>query len=310
MNKFVFLFFFIPILSWGLTFSDGKQLGAYKGYGWPTIEKHDLDASKEWSQNVDNEFSRFGGSSHRFELRAFDCSGFDCGRGKFKGSFGRTEAYINTKESGENWYAWSFFIDNSELTYSSTSHKEIDNHLIQFGQMKLANENKVFSQCRDYGSENVFILQYKKKYDGLVISRQHCTKDGVVENHEHSTIIPKDILFNQWHDIILHAQWGKKGFFNMYVNGDLKYSEEGFITNTYSYKGKSYGPSFRYGIYQNNAPKSFNGKIVAWYDGIARAKKCTAEGFSNLLKDLGYSCESLKDLDGKIITPYFIEASW
>jgi hypothetical protein len=28
------------------------------------------------------------------------------------------------------------------------------------------------------------------------------------------------------------------------------------------------------------------------------------------LKDLGDSCESLKDLDGKIITPYFIEASW
>ena len=82
MNKFIILFFLIPFLSWGLTFSDGKQLGAYKGYGWPTIEKHDLDASKEWSQNVDNEFSRFGGSSHRFELRAFDCNGFDCGRGK------------------------------------------------------------------------------------------------------------------------------------------------------------------------------------------------------------------------------------
>ena len=307
MNKFVFLFFFIPILSWGLTFSDGKQLGAYKGYGWPTIEKHDLDASKEWSQNVDNEFSRFGGSSHRFELRAFDCNGFDCGRGKFKGSFGRTEAYINTKESGENWYAWSFFIDNSELTYSSTTYEEIDNHLIQFGQMKLSYENKVFSHCRDNGSENVFIFQYKKTYKGLAINRTHCTKKTVVETDETATVIPENILFNQWHDVIIHASWGNDGFLKLYINGDLKYVEEGFITNIYSYNGKSYGPSFRYGIYQNNAPKGFNGKITAWYDGIARAKKCTNKIFSEMLSDLGYSCDSLGDKDNQVIKPTFIQ---
>ena len=80
-----------------------------------------------------------------------------------------------------------------------------------------------------------------------------------------------------------------------------------FITNIYSYNGKSYGPSFRYGIYQNNAPKGFNGKITAWYDGIARAKKCTNKIFSEMLSDLGYSCDSLGDKDNQVIKPTFIQ---
>ena len=307
MRSLLVLLLFIPSFCLGLTFKNGEQVGSYKGIGWPTIEKHGLDAGKDWSQSVDTEFSRLGESSHKFEFRALDCKDFDCERGKFEGSFGRTETYINTKERGENWYAWSFFIDNSKLTYSSTSHKEIDNHLIQFGQMKLSYENKVFSHCRDNGSENVFIFQYKKRYKGLAINRTHCTKKTVVETDETATVIPENILFNQWHDVIIHASWGNDGFLKLYINGDLKYAEEGFITNIYSYNGKSYGPSFRYGIYQNNAPKSFNGKITAWYDGVARAKKCTNKIFSEMLSDLGYSCDSLGDKDNRVIKPTFIQ---
>ncbi len=331
MKTILALLLLIPSLSWGLTFKNGKQEGSYQGIGWPTIEKHGLDAGKEWSQSVDTEFTRFGQSSHRFEFRALDCKGFDCGRGEYKGSFGRTEAYINTKETGENWYAWSFYIDDSELTYNTGTinktkslleeldlalneddqevDEEVNNHLIQFGQMKLAHENKVFSHCRENGSENVFILQYKKRNKGLAISRAHCTKETVVETHETALLIPENILFNQWHDIVVHANWGNEGFLKFYINGDLKYAEEGFITNQYSYKGKTYGPSFRYGIYHNNAPKSFNGKITAWYDGIARAKKCTDKNFSELLNNLGYSCDSLGDKDNQVINPYFMEVS-
>ena len=173
--------------------------------------------------------------------------------------------------------------------------------------MKLSYENKVFSHCRDNGSENVFIFQYKKRYKGLAINRTHCTKKTVVETDETATVIPENILFSQWHDVIIHASWGNDGFLKLYINGDLKYVEEGFITNIYSYNGKSYGPSFRYGIYQNNAPKSFNGKITAWYDGIARAKKCTNKIFSELLNDLGYSCDSIEDYDNQVIKPTFIQ---
>ena len=60
---------------------------------------------------------------------------------------------------------------------------------------------------------------------------------------------------------------------------------------------------------RNNAPKSFNGKITAWYDGIARAKKCTDKNFSELLNNLGYSCDSLADKDNQVINPYFMEVS-
>ena len=309
MKIFLTLLLLIPSLSWGaVTFKNGERVDSYKGIGWPNIEKHDLDAGKEWSQSIDTEFSRLGKSSHKFEFRALDCKGYDCSRGDFKGSFGRTETYISTKEQGENWYAWSFYIDDSELTYSSESDDEgINNHSVQFGQMKLNKENEVFPHCRKYGGENVFIFQYKKKFKGLAFSRQHCTKKTVVETHETATVIPENILFNQWHDVIIHAHWGNEGFLKLYINGDLKYFEEGFITNQYSYKGKSYGPSFRYGIYQNNAPKSFNGKVTAWYDGIARAKKCTDKNFSELLIHLGYSCNSLADKDNQVIKPNFIE---
>ena len=309
MKTLLALLLLIPSLSFGaVTFKNGERVDSYKGIGWPNIEKHDLDAGKEWSQSIDTEFSRLGKSSHKFEFRALDCKGYDCSRGDFKGSFGRTETYISTKEQGENWYAWSFYIDDSELTYSSESDDEgINNHSVQFGQMKLNKENEVFPHCRKYGGENVFIFQYKKKFKGLAFSRQHCTKKTVVETHETATVIPENILFNQWHDVIIHAHWGNEGFLKLYINGDLKYFEEGFITNQYSYKGKSYGPSFRYGIYQNNAPKSFNGKVTAWYDGIARAKKCTDKNFSELLIHLGYSCNSLADKDNQVIKPNFIE---
>ena len=82
-----------------------------------------------------------------------------------------------------------------------------------------------------------------------------------VNNTKNDILIQEKNLFNQWHDFILHAKWGENGFFKLYVNGDLTYIEEGHITNIYRYNNKLYGPSFRYGIYQNNAPKEFEGKI-------------------------------------------------
>ena len=100
-------------------------------------------------------------------------------------------------------------------------------------------------------------------------------------------MIPKDKLFNVWHDMVIHAKWGEEGFLKLFVNGELKYSEIGYITPKFTVpnkKNKFAGPSFRYGIYVNKVPKNFNGKIIAFYDEIARAKKCTDSKFSNLQK--------------------------
>ena len=44
--------------------------------------------------------------------------------------------------------------------------------------------------------------------------------------------------------------------------------------------------------------KNFDGNIVAWYSNIARAKNCDDQKFSKILSSLGYSCESLEDIDG------------
>ena len=307
LKTLIIILILIPNLLISLTFKDGKQIG-YNTIGFPSSEPHGLDAGKLWSQSLDKNFTRYGEISKKFEYRAKDCKAFDCERGEYKGAFGRTEVFINTKERGENWYAWSFFIDNSKLTYGSFSKndKRFENHLIQFSQMKLSYQHKIFPQCKNRGGEMVFIFQYKPKIKGLAISRERCKKDGLYENNTKDDIlIQEKNLFNQWHDFILHAKWGEKGFFKLYVNGDLTYIEEGHITNTYKYNNKLYGPSFRYGIYQNNAPKEFDGKIIAWYDGIAKAKQCTSYKFSELLKKLGYSCEKLGDLDNRVIKPVF-----
>ena len=40
---------------------------------------------------------------------------------------------------------------------------------------------------------------------------------------------------------------------------------------------------------------------MAWFDGIARVKKCTDNEFSNLLNELGYNCNDLNDKDGLVI---------
>ena len=80
----------------------------------------------------------------------------------------------------------------------------------------------------------------------------------------------------------------------------------GYITPKFTVpnkKNKFAGPSFRYGIYVGRVPKNFDGNIVAWYSNIARAKNCDDQKFSKILSSLGYSCESLEDIDGTHTKP-------
>ena len=111
MKLIITLLLLIPSLSWGLTFKDGKQVDgssststiskngqsgkSYKTINWGNTEEHERDIKKEWSQDVVNDFTRISDFSHRFELRAKECGGADCSRGSYKGSYGRTEAYLN-----------------------------------------------------------------------------------------------------------------------------------------------------------------------------------------------------------------------
>ncbi len=306
--------------SWGqTTFSGGNISGgsvnaiSYKTINWGSTENHGLSTEQKWSQNTKDKFSRLGGTSHRFELRAGDCGSDDCERGSYKGAFGRVEAYLNNPlssnylgEDGERWYAWSFYIDGTHIK------PKIDGHLMQFGQFKLSYSSKVlgrkYKHCKQY-SEVVLIFKYKPEKKGLGLSREICREDAIYES-EYNIVIPKDKLFNVWHDMVIHAKWGEEGFLKLFVNGELKYSEIGYITPKFTVpnkKNKFAGPSFRYGIYVNKVPKNFNGKIIAFYDEIARAKKCTDSKFSNLQKKLGYSCKTLKDNDGIVIRPKYVK---
>jgi len=306
------LLLLIPSLSWGaVTFKNGQVAGGAPSFSWTnwgSIENHDSSAKNEWSQSIDENFSRLGDKSHYFELRAMDCGPADCKRGNFEGEYGRVEAYLNNPsninykgESGENWYVWSVFIDGNDIQDLK------EDHIIQLGQFKLAYAVDALSNkwphCKEY-SEVVFILQYRANNNGLGVTREVCKDDYLFNSTSRNQIIvEKNKLFDRWIDIILHVDWSEDGFFKIYVDGDLKYLEEGYITPQFIIpsKGKKAGPSFRYGIYVNQTPKDFKGTIKAWYSNIARANKCSNKAFSKLIQSLGYSCDSLEDLDGEYI---------
>lgn len=328
MPKTLFiLLLLIPSLSWGLTFKDGKQVDgssssstilkngqsgkSYKTINWGNTEEHGSDSKKKWSQDVKNEFTRITNFSHRFELRAKDCGGDDCSRGSYEGEFGRTEAGLHYQSSdqhigeyGENWYSWSFYLDNSELKTFT------DEHLFSLGQFKQMYTDEIkkqYSHCDTTNSSYngvTFMFKYKPDHDGLGVSREYCNEKGSYKlASKYNAVIDKSDLFNKWHDMILHVKWGEDGFMKLFVNGDLQYTETGYISSQVflSKKNKYGSPTFRYGVYSNNVPKEYTGKLVAWYDGLARAKKCTDKKFSTLLNDLGYDCDNLGDKNGFVI---------
>ena len=90
LKTLIILLLLVPSLSWGLTFKDGKQVDgssssstmlkngksgkSYETIDWGTTEVHGRDIKKEWSQDVQNDFTRVSDFSHRFELRAKECA--------------------------------------------------------------------------------------------------------------------------------------------------------------------------------------------------------------------------------------------
>ena len=76
---------------------------------------------------------------------------------------------------------------------------------------------------------------FEKK--GLGLSREICREDAIYES-EYNIVIPKDKLFNVWHDMVIHAKWGEEGFLKLFVNGELKYSEIGYITPKFTVPNK------------------------------------------------------------------------
>ena len=309
--RLVLLSIFIPFFAFGLTFKNGEVSKSYKTINWGSTEGHGSDSNKKWSQDTENDFTRTDGFSHRFELRAKDCGGDDCSRGSYKGSWGRTEAFLNNPinnmhvgEYGENWYAWSFYLDDSELSSFN------DKHLFQFGQFKQIYTDQIkkeFSHCdtsNDSYAGVTFMFKYDPDHEGLGVSREYCNEKGLYKiSSKNNIVIKKSDLFNKWHDIILNVKWGDDGFMKLYINGDLQYLEIGYISPQVFVpkKNKYDSPAFRYGIYSGNVPQNYEGKLVAWYDGLARAQKCTQNKFSKLLNELGYNCDDLGDKDGFVI---------
>ena len=146
MNKFVFLFFFIPTLSWGLTFSDGKQVdGSQSNSSQTSSEIQTINSKKQSFKPFDckklkTEFLRINKRndcliiqelSKEYEVKSHD---FDTN------TWNRSLLlrYINNKD-GEKIVAHTW---NNVVAWGDNSKKQPFSHLVV---IDIANISEIFS---------------------------------------------------------------------------------------------------------------------------------------------------------------------
>ena len=73
-------------------------------------------------------------------------------------------------------------------------------------------------------------------------------------------------MVGKCHDILVHAKWSKKnnGFFNIFVNDELKYSYEGRTQSKYR------GVFYQFGVYRTGISSYLN------YHNVPAIRECLA----------------------------------
>ena len=199
----------------------------------------------------------------KFEVRHGDCgvidSWSDCATDRE-----RSEIHTGSDnyEGSEYWYGWSLYLpsDFPDLY-------PVNQTLGQFHQ-----------EGNPLGCSSFL---FEKSWHGLIIDRQFlCRARDEVE------ILSNKELFGNWNKFEVHAKWSNKddGYFDIYVNGELKYNWKGRTMNgTVVY--------MKYGIYRSFLSRycrvhdCSDNKIVptqiALYANVKRAK--TREGLAPTL---------------------------
>ena len=225
---------------------------------------------------------RLGKKSVRMELRKGDChqkrkgSHNDC---KASPPAERHEFAIEYDKStginGKIWHTHSMFLP------SDTSI--INSEWITMGQYHNI----------DYDKPPVNFDLKKKHFE--LVTRFHCIHPSKLNKSCNSDdnfkaikkIINTNKLFGQWNDFVVNANWTpsiEKGFFKLWVNGEL----------VYHYNGRTVVPedqiTVQFGIYRGAAQSPGDANHVIFYDEIRKAKSCK----KLKLGKLGYNCEDLE----------------
>ena len=226
---------------------------------------------------------RLGKKSLRMELRKGDChqkrkgSHNDC---KASPPAERHEFGIEydklTGIKGERWHSHSMFLPSDTPV--------INSEWITMGQFHNI----------DYHKPPVNFDLKNNHFE--LVTRFHCIHpkkfNKTCYSNENSEAIKKIIdtskLFGQWNDFVVNANWTsdmKKGFFKLWVNGEL----------VYHFVGRTVAPddqlTVQFGIYRGKARSSGDANHVIFYDEIRSAKSCK----KMKLSQLGYSCKDLEN---------------
>jgi hypothetical protein len=195
----------------------------------------------------------------KFEVRHGDCGGSrdwdDCTTDR-----GRSEIHTGSDnyEGDEYWYGWSLYLP-SDFPHINPVYTALG----QFHQ-----------------EEGPATFLFEKSWRGLIIDRQ---RDGRAQ--QEVELLTDQELLGKWNKFEIHAKWSRKddGYFDIYVNGELKYSWKGkTMYRTVVYQ--------KYGVYRsflsryclaNEKNCSVSKEVptqIAYYANVKRAK--TREGLA------------------------------
>ena len=223
---------------------------------------------------------RAGETSMKFEVRPGDCGKSKGGYSDCKNDAERWELMINPVSSGEYWYAWSIYFPKEHKHFSgrgwlvaSQFHQDHTNGKDDFPIFMFWDHVGGYWLCIDYRMGN----------PNKLAKRSYGSKYNVLQ------LLSEKEVSGKWNDIIVNVNWTDKkdkGFFKVWVNGELKLNHQGKT------KMKGSKPYWKWGLYRGGfkedfIPKDLYKTQVIYYDELRKTKK-TCEKLK--LEHIGYKC--------------------
>jgi hypothetical protein len=249
---------------------------------------HKKNYSFEKVKAADGHPVRSGEESMRFEVRPGDCGISKGGYDDCKNDAERSELHNGQMDwgsgGGEFWYAWSI--------YFPKEHK----HFNGKGWIVVSQ----FHQDHDKDSFPTFMFWDHTGGYWMIIHKKMGNPNNLPSRDSGSKFNAKQLLtekeiLGKWNDFIVHVKWSDKedkGFFKIWVNGELKLNHIGKT------KMKGTKPYWKWGLYRGGFKEDYISKAlyttqVIYYDELRQAKK-TCKKLS--LEHIGYKCVNGNDI--------------
>ena len=239
MNKYFFIFFLLPTLCWGLTFSGGKEVAENTVIPSNTFQI-ELTKDPKVAFIYTDEIARAGNKSQKFTLSHNSCGAAE-GYDDCMNDAQRTERMpksIDHNVGDVVYYGLSIFLPKDFTS--------IHPAVVTLGQVKLEGLHKP-----------IWITKLKEDYF-TIVTHWNKTECRLIKTNE---------MIGNWTDFIIKADYSIKGsennnYFEVWVNDKRKCLEYKQILTQKAldskYRDKKNKINLRYGIYQVKLSEWFN----------------------------------------------------